>query len=124
MHCYKHREEVAIAVCRNCGRAACADCCEVSGQEISCSAICAEELRESLRLTNKLKQSYGLGPNPPMPASVATYFFFGLILLITGVYLTLTRPDPEYLTFSMSAIFFVMSAGAYKRFRDGCAECK
>jgi hypothetical protein len=124
MNCYKHREEVAIAVCRNCGRAACADCCEYSGQKISCSADCTEELRQTLLLSDKLRQNYGLGANPPVPASVSTYFFFGLILLITGIYLTATRPDPEYLTFSMSAIFFTMSAGAYKRHRDGCTDCK
>jgi hypothetical protein len=123
MRCYSHREEDAIAVCRNCGKAACADCCEDTGQGIACCATCAGELWETDRLKNKQKQSYGIGASPPVPATVSTYFFFGLILSLVGVYLTVTRPGADFLTFAMAAIFFVMSAGAYKRHRDGCKEC-
>lgn len=69
-------------------------------------------------------QTYGMGPKPPIPASVSTYFFFGLILLLVGVYLTVTRPGIDFLTLAMAAVFFVMSAGSYKRYRDGCVECQ
>jgi len=123
MQCYKHREESAIAVCKNCGKAACPDCCKDTGHGIACSAACEGELWESDRLTKRQKQSYGLGPKPPIPASVSTYFFFGLILSLVGIYLTVTRPGTDFLTFAMAAVFFVMSAGSYKRYRDGCVEC-
>lgn len=114
MRCYEHREEHAIAVCRNCGKAACADCCDDTGHGIACSSACA----------GKLWEANGLGAKPPVPASVSTYFFFGLILAVVGVYLTITRPGTDFLTFAMAAVFFVMSAGSYKRYRDGCKECE
>ena len=123
MRCYEHRDEDAIGVCKSCGKAACPDCSEDTGHGIACSAACAGELWETDRLKDKQKQAYGMGLNPPIPASVSTYFFFGLILLLVGVYLTTTRPGTDFLTFAMAAVFFVMSAGSYKRYRDGCAEC-
>ena len=123
MQCYKHREESAIAICSNCGKAACPDCCEDTGHGIACSSGCAGELSDADELNKRLKQAYGLGPKTPIPASVSTYFFFGLILSIVGVYLTVTRPGNEFLTFAMAAVFFVMSAGSYKRYRDGCVDC-
>ena len=123
MQCYKHREESAIAVCKHCGKATCADCGEDTGHGIACSSACAGELWEADRLNKNLKRSYGIGKKPPIPASVSTYFFFGLILSLVGVYLTVTRPGTDFLTFAMAAVFFVMSASAYKRYRDGCVEC-
>jgi ABC-type multidrug transport system permease subunit len=58
-----------------------------------------------------------------MPASVPTYFFFGLILLVTGAYLSFVRPGIDFLTLAMAAAFFVMSAVTYKRFRKSCPTC-
>ena len=123
MQCYEHREESAIAVCRNCGKAVCSDCYEDTGYGIACSAVCSGELWAQDELKKRQRQDYGLAPKRSVPASVSTYFFFGLILSIVGVYLTVTRPGTDILTFAMAAVFFVMSAGAYKRYRDGCAEC-
>ena len=123
MQCYKHREESAIAICRNCGKAACPDCCDDTGHGIACSSACEGELRDADELKKRQAQAYGLGPKPPIPATVSTYFFFGLILSIVGAYLTVSRPGNEFLTFAMAAVFFVMSAGSYKRYRDGCVEC-
>jgi len=123
MQCYKHREESAIAICSNCGKAACADCCEDTGHGIACSSGCAGELWSADELKKRQKQAYSLGSKPPIPATVSTYFFFGLILSIVGIYLTVTRPGNEFLTFAMAAVFFVMSAGSYKRYRDGCVDC-
>jgi hypothetical protein len=123
MQCYKHREESAIAICRHCGKATCSDCSEDTGHGIACSSDCAGELWETDRLNNNQKQSYGVGTRPPIPASVSTYFFFGLILSLVGAYWTVTRPGTDVLTFALAAVFFVMSAGSYKRYRDGCVEC-
>jgi hypothetical protein len=58
-----------------------------------------------------------------MPASVPTYFFFGLILLLTGVYLSFVRPGIDFLTLAMAAAFFVMSAVTHRRFRNSCPTC-
>jgi hypothetical protein len=123
MQCYKHREESAIAVCKHCGKATCSNCSEDTGHGIACSSACAGELWETDRLNSNQKQSYGIGTRPPIPTSVSTYFFFGLILSLVGVYLTVTRPGTDFLTFALAAVFFVMSAGSYKRYRDGCVEC-
>jgi hypothetical protein len=70
-----------------------------------------------------MQQILGIGAQPPMPASVPTYTFFGLILLTTGVYLSLTRPDPDFLTFATAAAFFIMAGVTYKRYRIACTGC-
>jgi hypothetical protein len=123
MLCYRHQEKNAVAVCANCGKATCPDCCNDTGQGIACSSDCAQEIQESCQLKQRLKQSLGVGVNPPMPASVSTYFFFGLILLVTGIYLSYTRPEIDYLTVAVSAVFFVMSGVSYKRYKDACLTC-
>lgn len=58
-----------------------------------------------------------------MPASISTYLYFGLILMITGIYLSISRPGIDYLTFAMAAAFFIMSAASYKQYRDSCPAC-
>jgi hypothetical protein len=58
-----------------------------------------------------------------LPSSVPTYFFFGLILLVTGTYLSFVQPGIDFLTLAMAAAFFVMSAVTYKRFRNSCPTC-
>ncbi len=123
MHCYRHREDDAVALCQNCGKAACPDCCEDKGQGIACCWTCAEELQQTRRLNERLAQSVGIGSQPPMPASVPTYFFFGLILLVTGTYLSFDRPGIDFLTLAMAAAFFVMAGVTYKRFRNSCPTC-
>ena len=123
MRCYRHQDHDAIAVCQNCGKAACADCCDDTGPAVACSADCAAEVQQSYELKRSLMQSFGVGMRPPMPASVPTYFFFGLILLTTGIYLSFTRPEIDYLTLAMSAVFFVMAGITYKRYNDVCSSC-
>jgi len=123
MHCYRHKEKHAVAVCRNCGKAACPDCCEDTGQGIACCSICEEELRDSYRVKNRLKQSFGIGSSPPIPSSVFMYSLFGLILLAVGIFLSYSRPGIDFLTLAMSAVFFVMAAVTYKRLRDTCLTC-
>jgi len=123
VNCYHHTDRSAVAVCQNCGKAACAACSDDTGQGIGCSQSCADEIRSSHRLKQRLKQYFGIGTQPPMPASVPTYTFFGLILLVTGVYLTLTRPGVDFLTFGLAAAFFVMAGATYRNYRAACASC-
>ena len=123
MHCYTHRTKEAVAVCRHCGKAVCADCCEDTGQGIACSRTCAHELEQNRLLTARLKQNYGIGFKPPMPASVPTYFFFGLILLLTSFTIFFNQGRIDILTIAMAAIFFVMALGSYKRYRDNSETC-
>lgn len=70
-----------------------------------------------------MKQSFGIGRKPPMPATVLTYTMFGVILLGVAIYLSYSRPGIDILTFSMSAVFFVMAGASYKRYRDVCLTC-
>ena len=123
MNCYKHTDRQALAVCRECGKATCQECCSDTGHGIACSQTCADQLRDSYRLRTQMQQSVGIGARPPMPASVTTYAFFGLILLITGVYLSLTRPGLDFLTFAMAAAFFVMAGVTYRSHRSACRSC-
>ena len=123
MHCYRHPEQQAIAICKHCGKATCGDCCNDTGQGIACSSDCEQELQETHQLQQRLKRSLGVGMNAPMPASIPTYFFFGLILLLSGIYLSFTRPTIDYLTLAVAAVFFVMSGVSYKRYRDACIDC-
>lgn len=71
----------------------------------------------------RLKQSFGVGLKPPMPASVSIYALFGLILIAVEVYLSFDRGEIDYLSFAVGAVFFVMSWLSYKRFRDACLMC-
>ncbi len=123
MRCYQHHEQLAVAVCKHCGKATCQECCNDTGQGIACSQSCADELQDTASLQQRLKQSLGVGVNAPMPASIPTYFFFGMIMLLTGIYLSMTRPEIDYLTIAVSAVFFVMSGVSYKRYRDACISC-
>jgi len=123
MQCYRHQESAAIAVCCHCGKAVCPDCCDDTGQGIACSTSCASEIQENYRLTMRLKQSFGVGMKPPMPASVSMYALFGLILIAVGTYLSFDRGNIDYLSFAMGAVFLVMSWLSYKRFRDACLMC-
>jgi len=123
MYCYRHNDRQAVAVCCHCGKAACADCSEDTGQGIACSAGCVAEIQASYQLKERLRQSFGVGSKPPLPSSVLMYAIFGLILLAVGLYLTYTRPGVDYLTLAMSAVFIVMSGISYKRYRDVCLTC-
>jgi positive regulator of sigma E activity len=123
MQCFRHQDRAAIAVCRHCGKAACADCSEDTGQGIGCSPDCAAEIQDSFRLRERLRQSYGIGYPQPVPASVFMYGLFGLILMLVGVYLSYSRHSFDYLTFAMAAVFFVMSFVSYRQFRATCQTC-
>lgn len=123
MYCYRHKGEHAVAVCRNRGKAACADCCEDTGQVIARCSTRADEVQETYLLKNRLKQSLGVESNPPIPSSVFMYSIFGLILLAVGIFLSYTRPGIDYLTLAMCAVFFVIAAIMYKRFRNTCLIC-
>ncbi len=123
MQCYRHHERPAIAICRHCGKAACADCSEDTGHGVACNSGCAAELHEAYRLTEQLKHNYGIGRRPPMPASVSTYAFFGVILTSVGAYLSFSRDTVDYLSFAMAAVFFVMSWTSYRNYRQSCSDC-
>ncbi len=123
MFCFRHQDKHAVAVCKNCGKAACSECCEDTGQGIACCQACIQELLQASQLSGRMRQSFGVGAKPPVPASVPTYLFFGLILLVTGIYLSISRPGIDYLTLAMAAVFFVMSGITYKRYRDTCFSC-
>jgi len=123
VNCFRHPDQPAVAVCKNCGKATCSDCADDTGQGIACSSACVAEIQQHYQLEGKLKESFGIGRKPPMPATVSTYALFGLILLGVGLYLSFTRPGVDFLTFAMSAVFFVMAGASYKRHRDVCINC-
>lgn len=123
MLCYRHDERPANAVCKNCGKATCSECSEDTGRGIVCGFSCAEELRESNLLEDRLKQQFGVGNAPPLPASVPAYAMFGGILLVVGIYLSYTRPGIEYLSLALSAAFFVMALLNHRRYRQACNNC-
>ena len=99
------------------------DCCSTAQHGIACCEECAAALRQSYLIKQRQLQVYGIGVRPQLPASIFMYSLFGLILLIVGIYLSYTRPGIDYLTFAMSAVFLVMAAITYKRFRDNCTIC-
>lgn len=123
MRCYQHRNLEAIGVCQACGKATCAECCDASGPAVVCSTECAVAQQQSRDLQQRLAQSYGIGGKPPLPISVPTYFLFGLILLATALFLSISRQQVDILTLAMAAIFFVMAAVNYKRHGDLCKDC-
>lgn len=123
MRCFKHQDEPAIGICSNCGKAVCQQCCRDEARQIACSETCVQETFLAQQLNSRLRQSLGVGIKPPMPPSVSTYFLFGLILLLTGVYLSLQRGSFDMLTFAVAAVFFVMSGVSYRQHRNRCLSC-
>ena len=123
MHCYRHNDREAVAVCAHCGKATCSACAEDTGQGIACSEACRLELQADYRLQTAQRRTYGIGAKPPMPPTIATYTLFGVILMLVGIYLTITRPGIDYLTFALSAVFFVMAWSSYRRYKDSCLTC-
>jgi hypothetical protein len=120
LNCFSHPDQSAVAICKNCGKAVCVACADDTGQGVACSSTCAADLLQRYQLEQRLKQNFGVGRNPPMPAVISTYTFFGLILLGVGLYLSYTRPGIDFLTLAMSAVFFVMAGASFKRYRDTC----
>lgn len=123
MRCFEHPDQHATGICCHCGKAVCQQCCQVEGRKIACSETCAHELYLADQLDSRLRQSLGVGVNPPMPPSVSTYFLFGLILLVTGAYLSFQRGSFEMLTFAVAAVFFVMSGVSYRQYKNRCLSC-
>lgn len=123
MHCFSHQDQHAIGVCSNCGKAVCQHCCREDAQQLACSETCVQKLFLAQQLHSRLRESLGVGIKPPMPPSVSTYFLFGLILLLTGAYLSLQRGSFEVLTFAVAAVFFVMSGVSYRQYRNRCLSC-
>jgi len=123
MHCYRHQERPAVAVCRNCGKAVCASCCEIAEQKVACSANCEDALQQDALVQDRLERSLGIGSGSAIPVSVYSYALFGLILLFVASYVSATRLHADYLSFAMSAVFFVMAALSYTRFRKACHIC-
>ena len=124
MNCFRHRHIDAIAVCRSCGKAVCGQCCREYGSEIICGEDCRRERERAHQLDARLRQTFGVGSRPPVPPSVSAYFFFGVILLLTGIYFWFDRQSFDVLTFGISAVFFVMSAASYRRYKTACLDCQ
>lgn len=122
MRCYRHREDRAIGICGHCGRAVCPACCDDSGARVACGAECRAQLLRDYRIRERLWEELEIR-RARAPASIFVYALFGLILLAVGIHASLTRPGLDYLTLAVSAVFFVMSWGAWKRYRDGCTSC-
>lgn len=123
MRCYTHSSKDAVAVCKHCGKGVCTDCGQDTGHGVACSRDCAHDIDQVRLLASRLRQAYGVGIKPPLPASVPTYFFFGLILLLTGFYIYFNDGRFDILIIAMAAVFFVMAIGSYKRYRDSCDMC-
>lgn len=123
MQCYEHQTQPAVAVCRNCGKALCFDCCKDAGQRIACGAVCKDALLDEALIADRLKQSLGIGSDVRLPVSVVTYALFGLILLGVATYTSVSRPQIDYLTFAMAAVFIVMAGASYRNFRHTCRRC-
>jgi len=124
MNCFRHQRIDAVAICRGCGRAVCVQCCREYGREIVCGEDCRRERNRSYQLEAHLRQTFGVGARPPMPPSVSAYFFFGVILLLTGGYLWFDQQSFDVLIFATSAVFFVMSAASYRRYKTSCLTCQ
>jgi len=123
LRCFEHNDRHAVGVCSNCGKAVCQQCYRNKSKKIACSETCIHELFLAEQLDIRLRQSLGVGIQPPLPASVSSYFLFGLILLVTGAYMSLQRGRFEMLTFAVAAVFFVMSGVSYRQYKNRCLSC-
>ncbi len=58
MHCFYHRDLVAVAACKSCGRGLCADCASDVGNGLACRDRCEEQVREVNRIIERNKTAY------------------------------------------------------------------
>ena len=58
MKCFNHRELDALAVCKHCGRALCANCSAEVGLAVACKGRCEAEVASILDLHQRGKTAY------------------------------------------------------------------
>jgi hypothetical protein len=52
MNCFGHRNSAAVAICRACGRGACANCARETEHSVACSEICESRVRLMDQIVN------------------------------------------------------------------------
>ena len=87
MNCFNHRENVAIAVCKTCGRAMCTACAQDLGFAVACNETCAREAAELNEINRRAKRIYGVGDAPKnFPLGAAIWGSFAILFVGFGTY--------------------------------------
>jgi len=100
MKCFQHRDVDAVAVCKHCAKALCAECAAEGKGGISCGGACAEEVELQHTLLHAAKPSLG--------TAGATLRRTAYFLLVCGAaMLVLGLKDGQTFTTTMGVIFLV-----------------
>jgi len=82
MNCSTHTDVPAVAFCRSCGKALCADCRRVAEGTV----YCAEHAPAAAASSGAGTSDYGMAPAPPGHASPRLAFLLGFIPGVGAIY--------------------------------------
>lgn len=87
MHCYQHREQDAIGLCKHCSKAVCETCARDTQNGLACSDYCASEVTALFQVTERAKRIYRIGKKTRAPSNGATLCYaMAFLLIANGAY--------------------------------------
>jgi len=79
MNCYRHEQNVAVAICKVCGRAAGRCCTKEQESGIVCSDKCAVNAARQWEMTSKALKLYRIGQPPRSAMRFSNPIFFAVL---------------------------------------------
>jgi hypothetical protein len=121
MKCFTHRSSDAVAVCRSCGRALCADCVAEVGLACACKNRCEADVARFNEMITR-----GRPGNLPNPASLVSYdrviflMVMGVGFIGFGLY-NFGAQHPNWLSVAMGSAFTTYGISQFfmtRKFRE------
>lgn len=95
MKCFYHPTVDAVAVCKSCGRALCADCIADVGLSCSCRNRCEKDVATLNDLVERGRTAYQK-TSATMFRTALFALLLGLLFLVVGVRGALSQPGGEW----------------------------
>ena len=127
MHCFNHKSNNAIGICKNCQKGLCHDCIEiVKDMYLSCKEnICKTHVVEEQETIERSKKLCRIGKyRSNRPTTLAMFFLsIGTVSCGMGLYQTFfsAKPSPDIFSISVGIIFLVF--GTYLSLRKDKISC-
>jgi hypothetical protein len=111
MHCFRHTERPAHAICVECGRGVCSDCSVVaSAERVTCSDACAANANRFRQMIDSIAKKTMRG------SLVAAWFLWlsGAVFLIVGIGTYVTMGIFASFPIALAAVFFIAGYWYFK----------
>lgn len=123
MKCFTHNSDVAVGVCKTCGKAICRTCAIDSGMFVTCSDACTKEAIDLHEMNQRGKKIYGIGVPKKMPSGVIMWLLFGALFGGFGIYQSYRHHEPEWFLLLFGALSFFIAFLAYRRTKEVGLQC-